>query len=428
MECKADKPHHIIDCWMFQLMNWTRRMKTVMDHQLCTFCLDALHPTGRCPKGEQESFCSFGCSTRHHSSLCWERQAHARAPLPGKEPTKKKEPMKKIESRSKQDGSPKDRSRARPWKAQVNTAGSHLPVRMLAQSIEVGDRHQCRALWDSGSQATLVTQEFARRANLKPVHTEGLLLMGLGDLASDRADKAYDVPLRTRDGKVVRITAHALESLTAPLQKVDLSSMAESFPEASPEEVLGVSGEVEMLIGLDAAGIFPKKTRCVGRAALWASNFGSRWMLVGSQPAPEDKFCRVLVAQDEETALLKPGLKLRSRATSAVLPKKMTEPCSGSVDHFVPSNFIAAEAMGTEVPRRCPSCRHCKECQFKMDCLSFKENKELEVIMDGLVLDVEAKKWTAAYPFCEKPELLIDNYQQALQITEAAERRLHKQG
>ena len=142
----------------------------------------------------------------------------------------------------KQVRKPSGKSRGRPWKAHVNIAGGYLPVRMLSQSIEVGDGHQCRTLWDSGSQATLVTHEFARRANLMPVETEGLFLMGLGDMASDIADKAYDVPLPTRDGQVVKITAHALESLTSPLQQVDLSKMSKCFPEVSPEDLLGVSG------------------------------------------------------------------------------------------------------------------------------------------------------------------------------------------
>jgi hypothetical protein len=43
---------------------------------------------------------------------------------------------------------------------------------------------------------------------------------------------------------------------------------------------------------------------------------------------------------------------------------------------FNPPEFIPAEAMGTELPRQCPACKNCKECQFRMDSLSFKENTE----------------------------------------------------
>jgi hypothetical protein len=59
---------------------------------------------------------------------------------------------------------------------------------------------------------------------------------------------------------------------------------------------------------------------------------------------------------------------------------------------FNPPEFIPAEAMGTELPRRCPACRNCKECRFRMDSLSFKENTEYEIILSKLSLDVDRKK------------------------------------
>ncbi len=64
-----------------------------------------------------------------------------------------------------------------------------------------------------------------------------------------------------------------------------------------------------------------------------------------------------------------------------------------------PPVFIPAEAMGTELPCRCPTCKNCKECQFRTDSLSFKENAEYEVILSKLKLDVDRKKWVAGYPF-----------------------------
>jgi hypothetical protein len=76
---------------------------------------------------------------------------------------------------------------------------------------------------------------------------------------------------------------------------------------------------------------------------------------------------------------------------------------------FNPPEFIPAEAMGTEWPCRCPACKNCKECQFRMDSLSFKENAEYEIILSKLKLDVNRKKWVAGYPFNTMFECLIDN-------------------
>jgi hypothetical protein len=93
-------------------------------------------------------------------------------------------------------------------------------------------------------------------------------------------------------------------------------------------------------------------------------------------------------------------------------------------EHFQPLDFIRAEVLGTDTPARCAACRNCRECKFQADSISFKENKEYEVIINVLKLDVEKKKWTASYPFCVSPWVLIDNYKQARKCMETQERRL----
>ena len=98
------------------------------------------------------------------------------------------------------------------------------------------------------------------------------------------------------------------------------------------------------------------------------------------------------------------------------------------INTFTPMDFISAEAVGTDVPRRCATCRHCKECEFKLQCLTWEENKQLETVEKGLKLDVEAKKWTASYPFTTPPTVLEDNYGQAVACMRSMEKRLAKQG
>ncbi len=50
---------------------------------------------------------------------------------------------------------------------------------------------------------------------------------------------------------------------------------------------------------------------------------------------------------------------------------------------FLPLDFLSAEALGTDLPRRCVSCLGCKECKFRADSISFKENQEYQVILKG---------------------------------------------
>jgi hypothetical protein len=77
---------------------------------------------------------------------------------------------------------------------------------------------------------------------------------------------------------------------------------------------------------------------------------------------------------------------------------------------FQPLDFIRAEALGMDTPARGAAYRNCRECKFWADSITFKENKEYEVILNGLHLDKEKKKWTAPYPFCVSPWTLINNY------------------
>jgi hypothetical protein len=58
----------------------------------------------------------------------------------------------------------------------------------------------------------------------------------------------------------------------------------------------------------------------------------------------------------------------------------------------LPMDFLSEEALGTDLPRCCVSCLGCKECKFRADSISFKENQEYQMILEGLEFDTAAKK------------------------------------
>jgi hypothetical protein len=157
-------------------------------------------------------------------------------------------------------------------------------------------------------------------------------------------------------------------------------------------------GPIQLLIGMDHMEEAPREEDRAQGVALYSSRFGTGYVtgrnmtyLPGQEPTP---------------------VKLLS--------------CRNML--FNPPEFIPAEAMGTELPRRCPACRNCKECQFRMDSLTFKENAEYEVILSKLQLDVERKKWIAGHPFNTLVEKLIDNYNQARGCMSKIEEQLLKKG
>ena len=107
-------------------------------------------------------------------------------------------------------------------------------------------------------------------------------------------------------------------------------SAVDHFPGITWEEVKGLTGAVDMLIGFDNHNVFPVEKARKGSLALWSSVFGTGWMLAGRTAgncACGD--CRWLAQPT-----------VNSAATS-----------------FKPPDFISAEALGTETPARCAACK-----------------------------------------------------------------------
>ncbi len=181
--------------------------------------------------------------------------------------------------------------------------------------------------------------------------------------------------------------------------------LRQAFPEVPEGGLEGASGRVSLLIGQDNLRLFPVEIRRSGGMALFKSQFGTWWMASGNAggidaPADQgkeiDEGALVLVAQEGK--------------------------------NFQIPEFLSAEAMGVDLPRRCPSCKNCKECQFRTRTVSYKEDQEFHVILEGLKFNEERRKWTASYPFFLPPSELKDNYQQVKTYTERMEKRLIKQG
>ncbi len=63
--------------------------------------------------------------------------------------------------------------------------------------------------------------------------------------------------------------------------------------------------------------------------------------------------CR-LEPQEEDAAIC---------AVSTVAPKWTAPPQHVEGGIFQPYDFLTAESLGTDLPRRCTSCRKCKECK-----------------------------------------------------------------
>jgi hypothetical protein len=149
----------------------------------------------------------------------------------------------------------------------------------------------------------------------------------------------YKALLRRRDGSIAEITPYGVDKITGNATSLNLGKAKALFPSAA-SMLESRAGPIQLLIGMDHMEEAPREEDRAQGVALYRSKFGTGYVaggnmtcLPGHQPTPVKVLsCRTML--------------------------------------FNPPEFIPAEAMGTELPRRCPACRNCKECQFRMDTVA----------------------------------------------------------
>jgi hypothetical protein len=238
---------------------------------------------------------------------------------------------------------------------------------MQAQKVETCVGEDLIAFWDLGSQFTMLTHTQKggsggpdARAHPPSTH-QGIKGFKSEELLLNTGDH---LPLKTKDRHMHTLFAYGIQKIVTDVN----SSLDREAAAASPREaVRGMAGHVNMLLGFDNMGCFPVEADRKGLLALWSSQLDTGWTIASRpQPSCSCEGCTCTVTVNTVGA-----------------------------EHFQPLDFIRAKALGTDTPAICAACRNCKECKFRADSICFKENKEYEVIINGLQLDVEKKKWTA---------------------------------
>jgi hypothetical protein len=262
--------------------------------------------------------------------------------------------------------------------------------------------------------------------------------MGVGNGQRSRSSVRYKVPLVDTGGRTVEVAAYDMSHIMDPLEETDLRLMRAAFPEAPTGGIEAVEGKVDLLMGQDNFRLFPIEQRRVEDAALYRSRFGTGWIASGVPPGPkgprpgsgtvvsagmavsaETTSCAGVIGaglMDREEEAVAAGAAGDAgligssegpggadRASQLISSNKAAPPVHRENGIFQPSDFLMAEALGTDMPRRCKNCLKCKEFQFRADSLSFKENQEYQVILDGLKFDEKNRKWTASYPLLYSP-------------------------
>jgi hypothetical protein len=260
---------------------------------------------------------------------------------------------------------------ASPLEAEV------MPVQLVVQQVQIRGGPDCLAMFDNGSQTTLVLNSYAKEAKMKKIGDSRIRVGGIRAGALE-PNHVYEVPMIKLNGRVARVKAYGIDHVLGDLPKLDFSPAKQAFVSIPEKEIEAPHGLVKLLIGLDHMYLHPVEVERTGSLALHISMFGIRtgWIISGN---------------------------LAEAARSTVWTGTVRQ------HHYVPLDFLSAEALGTEPLRRCSACMKCKECQFRASVLTFKENEEYEAIVNNLSYSQELKRWTASYPLIEDPNVLLDN-------------------
>jgi hypothetical protein len=130
-------------------------------------------------------------------------------------------------------------------------------------------------------------------------------------------DNLYEVPLVKREGGVTRIKAHGVKEIVGVLPTLDLTPAKKAFINVPENEIIVPKGAVQLLVGLGHRYLHPIEVERTGSLALFLSFFGVRtgWIVAGN------------LAEGAKGTVFVGAIRQR---------------------HYVPLDFLSAEALGTE--------------------------------------------------------------------------------
>ena len=237
---------------------------------------------------------------------------------------------------------------------------------------------------DGGSNTTYITHQAADRIKAKKLNKFTLDVTTMGNVKKTYNTPQYQFTLRTDSGKKVIVTAFGMDRITGPVTKLNTSSLAKLFPTYDPESLQRKTNRVDILLGCDYFGLFPKyeEAKCGENLSIMRGEFGV--CLQGAHPdlveQTEYDFNLVktihnsVIKHEAYHAYLQTHPEFQPDCASPVdvfdnsekqvisrIQTNVVESFAGRNAEREVGNFIFGEDLGTEITPRCGSCR-CGKC------------------------------------------------------------------
>ena len=265
-------------------------------------------------------------------------------------------------------------------------------------------------LFDNAATCSLITECAARRLNLRGEPLKLTITTVTGSTIID--SMLHYVPLLDGNNATRTIKALQVDNISDNVPKVDVSHVQHLFSSQVQKKWDSITdrpaGAIDLLVGADHLGLHPIDFERVANLRILSSSFGSDLILVGSHPSL--KSCAVTFSEDASSIL-----HSHHASVNRISVRPIYE-------------FFEAENLGVEPPRRCGSCRNCKDCSFRGHMLSQKEQYETQVIESKIQYDQSLHQFVVSYPFTQDPSILPNNKTQVIKIAEREEKHLAKCG
>ena len=214
--------HRTADCRNFKGLPMKQKLEVLRKKRCCFKCF-AQHPRAQCKAPP----CS--CGKDHHVLLC-----SAQQPQPHESSKHVVEPETYL----------------------VNSGG--LALYPIHNGHVVGGGKPITIFMDGGSNASYITESCASRVGLKRVQNVKLDVTTVGGQQREFKSAIYEVPLRTQNGRMVKVLAYGLPEITGHLAPLDRGVLRSLFPGYDIDAVMRKSKSVDLLIGTDYYGLHPK--------------------------------------------------------------------------------------------------------------------------------------------------------------------------
>ena len=324
-------------------------------------------------------------------------------------------------------------------------------------------------LWDLGSTSNFVRSEYAKSCGFQGKEVTLSVVTLSGKETDFLTVIRYNCCIRDTNGKLWKLTAYGLESITGAMSSIDAEVIKKIFPRISDETIQAVKREslvVDFLIGSQHPSWHPKmKVRAEGGGDMWLYTcrygecLGGRHPLVKEETKKSDSIFHVnhvyhssSIVQNHlsDHALEFCEDRFREQSYEDVqIVELPPESCEGAVEmsgvdrsaegrdaavaicHVCKSAvvseeyFLQSESMGTLVEPRCGGCR-CGTCPVPGSLYSHREQQEYDKIQKNLFYDDESRCWYTEYPWKRDRSVLPRNDKQALQSLLTLEKYLQK--